>query len=96
MWMAGGGTKGGTIYGATDDFGFKVADKPVHVHDLHATILHLMGIDHTKLTYYYSGARFPSHNVAGKSSPGADCLISGEDQLPYQRSAKLNVLAALR
>jgi Protein of unknown function (DUF1501) len=55
MWMAGGGVKGGTIYGATDDFGFKALEKPVHVHDLHATILHLMGIDQKKLTYRYSG-----------------------------------------
>ena len=65
MWMAGGGVKGGLIYGATDDFGFKVADKPVHVHDLHATILHLMGIDHTKLTYRYSGRDFRLTDVAG-------------------------------
>src|SRR6202789_4313330 len=55
MWLAGGAVKGGTIYGATDDFGFKAIDKPVHVHDIHATILYLMGIDHQKLTYRYSG-----------------------------------------
>ena len=65
MWMAGCGVKGGTIYGATDDFGFKVIDKPVHVHDLHATILHLMGIDHTKLTYRYSGRDFRLTDVSG-------------------------------
>ena len=65
MWMAGGGTKGGLIYGATDDFGFRVVDKPVHVHDLHATILHLLGIDHTKLTYHYSGRDFRLTDVAG-------------------------------
>jgi hypothetical protein len=65
MWMAGGGVKGGCIYGATDDFGFKVADKPVHVHDIHATILHLMGIDHTKLTYHYSGRDFRLTDVEG-------------------------------
>jgi hypothetical protein len=65
MWLSGGGIKGGTIYGATDDFGFKVADKPVHVHDLHATILHLMGIDHTKLTYRYSGRDFRLTDVSG-------------------------------
>jgi arylsulfatase A-like enzyme len=65
MWMAGGGVKGGLIYGATDDFGFKVVDKPVHVHDLHATILHLLGIDHTKLTYHYSGRDFRLTDVAG-------------------------------
>lgn len=65
MWLAGGCVKGGTIYGATDDFGFKAIDKPVHVHDLHATILYLMGIDHTKLTYRYSGRDFRLTDVAG-------------------------------
>jgi len=57
--------KGGTVYGATDDFGFKAVDKPVHVHDLHATILHLLGIDHTKLTYRYSGRDFRLTDVSG-------------------------------
>ena len=65
LWLAGGGVKGGMTYGVTDDFGFKVVDKPVHVHDLHATILHLMGIDHTKLTYRYSGRDFRLTDVAG-------------------------------
>jgi hypothetical protein len=65
MWLAGGGVKGGTIYGATDEFGFKAVEKPVHVHDLHATILHLMGIDHTKLTYRYSGRDFRLTDVSG-------------------------------
>jgi uncharacterized protein (DUF1501 family) len=65
MWLAGGGVKGGMTYGVTDDFGFKVADKPVHVHDLHATILHLMGIDHTRLTYRYSGRDFRLTDVSG-------------------------------
>ena len=65
MWLAGGGIKGGTVYGATDDFGFKAVEKPVHVHDLHATILHLLGIDHTKLTYRYSGRDFRLTDVAG-------------------------------
>ena len=65
MWLAGGGVKGGTIYGATDDFGFKAVEKPVHVHDLHATILYLMGIDHTKLTYQYSGRDFRLTDVSG-------------------------------
>jgi Protein of unknown function (DUF1501) len=65
MWLAGGGVKGGAIYGATDDFGFKAVDKRVHVHDLHATILHLLGIDHTKLTYRYSGRDFRLTDVAG-------------------------------
>jgi hypothetical protein len=57
-WMAGGGVKGGTIYGETDEFGGKVAKDPVHIHDLHATILALMGFDHTKLTYTYNGREF--------------------------------------
>jgi hypothetical protein len=66
MWLAGGGIKGGTIYGATDDFGFKAVEHPVHVHDIHATVLHLLGIDHTKLTYRYSGRDFRLTDVAGK------------------------------
>jgi hypothetical protein len=65
MWMAGGALKGGTIYGATDEFGFKAVEKPVHVHDIHATILYLMGIDHTKLTYRYSGRDFRLTDVSG-------------------------------
>ncbi len=63
--LAGGGVKGGIAYGSTDDFGFRAADKPVHVHDLHATILYLMGLDHTRLTYYYSGRYFRLTDVAG-------------------------------
>jgi uncharacterized protein (DUF1501 family) len=66
MWLAGGGVKGGMTYGATDDFGWKVVDKPVHVHDIHATILYLLGIDHTKLTYRYSGRDFRLTDVAGE------------------------------
>ncbi len=66
IWLAGGGVKGGTTYGATDDFGFKAVENPVHVHDLHATILHLMGIDHTRLTYNYSGRDFRLTDVAGE------------------------------
>ncbi|AMV22864.1 hypothetical protein VT84_00530 [Gemmata sp. SH-PL17] len=63
--MAGGGVKGGMTYGATDEFGFAAVDKKVHIHDLHATILHLMGIDHEKLTYRYSGRDFRLTDVAG-------------------------------
>src|SRR5581483_2092383 len=63
--MAGGGVKAGKIYGSTDDFGFKVAENPVHVHDLHATALHLMGMNHEKLTYPYAGRRFRLTDVAG-------------------------------
>jgi uncharacterized protein (DUF1501 family) len=66
MWLAGGGIKGGMTYGATDDFGWKVVDKPVHVHDIHATILYLMGIDHTKLTYRSSGRDFRLTDVSGQ------------------------------
>jgi hypothetical protein len=63
--LAGGGIKGGVAYGGTDEFGFKAVEKPCHVHDLHATILHLMGFDHTKLTYRYSGRDFRLTDVAG-------------------------------
>ncbi|HLK55970.1 MAG TPA: DUF1501 domain-containing protein [Chthonomonadaceae bacterium] len=69
MWMAGGGVKGGQVYGATDDFGFKAEDKPVHVHDLHATILKLLGFDHTKLTYRYAGRDFRLTDVYGNLVP---------------------------
>jgi uncharacterized protein (DUF1501 family) len=65
MWMAGGAVKGGTIYGSTDEFGFRAVEKPTHVHDIHATILYLMGIDHKKLTYRYSGRDFRLTDVAG-------------------------------
>ena len=64
--LAGGGIKGGTVYGATDEFGFKAVENPVHIHDLHATVLHLMGLDHTKLTYFYSGRNYRLTDVAGK------------------------------
>jgi hypothetical protein len=63
--LAGGGIRGGTVYGATDDFGFKAVDKPVHIHDLHATALHLMGLDHTRLTHFYSGRNFRLTDVGG-------------------------------
>ena len=53
--MAGGGIRGGTVHGSTDEFGFRVASDQAHVHDLHATILHLMGLDHEALTYFHSG-----------------------------------------
>lgn len=64
-WMAGGGVKGGHVHGATDEFGFKAVEKPVHVHDLHATILHLLGLNHEKLTYRYSGRDFRLTDVFG-------------------------------
>ena len=55
MWMAGGGVKGGVTHGETDELGFAAETNKVHVHDLHATILHLMGMDHTRLTYFHQG-----------------------------------------
>ena len=64
--VAGGGIKGGYVHGATDEFGFKSVDKPVHVHDLHATLLWQLGIDHTRLTYRYSGRDFRLTDVAGE------------------------------
>ena len=65
MWLAGGGVKGGMIHGATDEFGYAAVEKPMHVHDLHATILHCMGIDHEKLTFRYSGRDFRLTDVSG-------------------------------
>lgn len=65
-WLAGGGIKGGQAYGATDDFGFAVTENKVHVHDLHATLLHLLGFDHTKLTFRSQGRDFRLTDVHGK------------------------------
>lgn len=65
LWMAGGGVKAGYVHGATDEFGFKAVEKPVHVHDLHATILRLLGFDHEKLTFNYAGRDFRLTDVHG-------------------------------
>jgi hypothetical protein len=66
MWLAGGGVKGGRVYGATDEIGFQAVDNRVHVHDLHATILALLGFDHEKLTYRYAGRDFRLTDVHGQ------------------------------
>lgn len=66
MWMAGGGMKPGTVYGATDELGFNVAENPVHVHDLHATILHQLGFDHKQLTYRFQGRDYRLTDVHGE------------------------------
>ncbi len=65
MWMAGGGVKGGQVYGATDEFGFQAVENKVHVHDLHATMLHLLGFDHERFTYRYAGRDFRLTDVHG-------------------------------
>ena len=65
MWLAGGGVRGGLVYGSTDEFGLYAVEKQMHVHDLHATILHVLGFDHKKLTYNYSGRDFRLTDVAG-------------------------------
>lgn len=70
MFLAGGGVKSGITYGETDEFGFNVTRDPVHVHDLHATILHLLGFDHTKLTYRFQGRDFRLTDVHGKVVKG--------------------------
>jgi len=66
IWMAGGGSKPGMTYGESDDFGYNVTADPVHIHDLHATMLHLLGIDHTKLTFQFQGRDFRLTDVHGK------------------------------
>ncbi len=70
VWMAGGGTKGGHVYGQTDDLGYGVAKDPVHMHDFNATILHLLGIDHERLTFRYQGRHFRLTDVHGKVVKG--------------------------
>lgn len=66
VWMAGGGIRGGTTYGATDEFGFKAVENAASVHDLHATILHQLGLDHEQLTYRYAGRDFRLTDVHGR------------------------------
>jgi len=66
MWLAGGGIKGGMVHGATDEFGWNAVEDKVHVHDLHATILHLMGIDHTRLTFRHAGRDYRLTDVSGE------------------------------
>jgi hypothetical protein len=66
MWLAGGGVRGGTVHGATDEFGFRAVENPVHVHDLHATILRLLGFDHREFTYRYAGRDFRLTDVHGR------------------------------
>ena len=66
IWLAGGGVKGGTVHGATDELGFKAVEKSVHVHDLHATMLHLLGLDHRRLTYRHAGRDFRLTDVHGR------------------------------
>ena len=66
MWLAGGGVKGGQALGITDEFGNEAVENKVHVHDLHAALLHLLGLDHTRLTYRYSGCDFRLTDVHGR------------------------------
>ena len=66
LWMAGGGLKPGVTYGATDEVGYKSVEKPVPWHDFHATVLHLLGIDHEKLSYYHNGIQRRLTNVHGE------------------------------
>jgi len=73
MWMAGGGVKKGTVYGATDEFGFQAVENKVHVHDLHATMLKLLGFDHTRLTHRYAGRDFRLTDIHGQV---VDALIA--------------------
>jgi arylsulfatase A-like enzyme len=64
-WMAGGGIRGGTVHGATDDFSYNITEDPVHIHDLNATILHCLGIDHERLVYRFKGRDFRLTDVHG-------------------------------
>ncbi|QOV90379.1 DUF1501 domain-containing protein [Humisphaera borealis] len=84
IWMAGGGVKGGCHHGSTDEFGYKAVEHKVHVNDLHATILHLLGLDHEKLTYRYSGRDFRLTDVGGHVIPE---ILANPVTLPLKRSA---------
>ena len=66
MWLAGGGVRAGMMYGATDEYGYYAVRDKVHLHDLHATILHLLGLDHQRLTYRYAGRDFRLTDIYGE------------------------------
>ena len=70
MWMAGGGVKAGFRYGATDEYGYYAVEDKMHVHDLHATLLHLLGLNHERLTYRHAGRDFRLTDVAGRVATG--------------------------
>ena len=70
MWLAGGGVKSGMKYGATDEYGYYAVENKMHIHDLHATLLALLGIDHERLTYQYGGRNFRLTDVAGEVHQG--------------------------
>ena len=78
MWLAGGGVKGGHVHGATDEFGFQAVENKVHVHDLHATMLHLLGFDHERFTYRYAGRDFRLTDVHGKRRQGNLGVMRGK------------------
>jgi uncharacterized protein (DUF1501 family) len=69
LWLAGGGIRPGVTVGATDELGYNIVEDPIDIHDLHATVLHLMGIDHTKLTYRFQGRDFRLTDVSGRVIP---------------------------
>jgi hypothetical protein len=69
IWLAGGGIRPGTSHGTTDDFSYNIVDKPVHVHDLHATLLHCLGVDHTRLTFRFQGRDYRLTDVHGQVVP---------------------------
>jgi hypothetical protein len=69
MWMAGAGIRGGKVIGSTDEFGYRAEEQPVKVHDLHATMLHLLGLDHKRLTYKFQGREMRLTDVEGELIP---------------------------
>jgi hypothetical protein len=91
IWLAGGGIKGGHTHGGTDDLGYNAVDKPIHVNDLHATMLHLLGIDHTRLTYRFQGPRLSFDRRGGDRRAGdsgvASALLPSARSTPCGRGA---------
>ncbi|MFO0863964.1 MAG: DUF1501 domain-containing protein [Gemmataceae bacterium] len=75
-WLAGGGIRGGTVWGSTDDYSYNIVENPVHIHDLQATILHLLGIDHTRLTYRFQGRDYRLTDLYGLVRGILSCLLA--------------------
>src|SRR5207237_1087286 len=88
MWLAGGGVRGGQVYGATDEFGFQAVENKVHVHDLHATLLALLGFDHERLTYRHAGRDFRLTDVHGRVIPELSARKPQIEQKISRKGAK--------
>ena len=86
IWLAGAGIKAGTVIGETDEFSYNITKDPVHVHDLHATVLHMLGIDHEKLTFKYQGPPLPPYGRAWNARSKGNGIEAGPGRISFHHS----------